>query len=150
MFRCCSALMLALALPSVILAAEDPDIRELMTAEEFAASGIGRLSSDEIEVINQWLIRYTAQDAAEIRDSSPAVQEVENAAIRSRIDGEFNGWNGPTRFVLQNGQIWETRSSRRYNYSATDPEVEITRNWMGIYRMRILETGQAINVRRVE
>lgn len=149
MFRYCLALMLTLSmLPA--FSAEDPDIRELMTAEELSSSGIGRLSVEEIEVINRWLIRYTAQEAEEVRDSSPAVQEAERAAIRSRIDGEFSGWNGPTRFVLKNGQVWETRSTRRYSYSAIDPEVEITTNWMGISRMRILETGQAINVRRVE
>ncbi len=130
--------------------AEDPDIRVLMTAEELSASGLDQLSSDEIEVINRWLARYTALDAESVRSASPAVREIENAAITSQIDGQFNGWNGPTRFHLKNGQIWETRSQRRYVYSAVDPEVEITRNWMGIYRMRIVESGQAINVRRVE
>lgn len=130
--------------------AEDPDIRVLMTAEELSASGLDQLSSDEIDVINRWLARYTALDAESVRSASPAVREIENAALRSQIDGQFNGWNGPTRFHLKNGQIWETRSQRRYVYSAVDPEVEITRNWMGIYRMRIVESGQAINVRRVE
>ena len=149
MFRHVLTLMLAMtAFP--VLAAEDPDIRTLMTAEEFAASGLGRLSNAEVDVINSWLVRYTAQDAVEMINNSPAVQEVESAAIRSQIDGEFNGWNGPTRFRLKNGQIWETRSTRRYSYSALDPEVEITKNWMGIFRMRVLATDQAINVRRVQ
>lgn len=130
--------------------AEDPDIRQLMTTEELAASGLDELSNEEIEVINRWLTRYTALDADDIRETSPAVQEIENADIRSQIDGEFNGWNGPTRFYLKNGQIWETRSQRRYDYSATDPEVVITRHWPGLYRLRIVATGQAISVRRVE
>lgn len=146
--RCC-ALLLALTFHSTLLA-QDPDIRELMTADEFAAAGLEKLSSAEIENFNQWLIRYTALDAEEMLEFSPAVQEVNNEDIVSRIDGAFNGWNGPTRFTLQNGQIWETNSMRSYNYSAVDPEVVITRNWLGIYRMRIVETGQSINVRRVQ
>ena len=81
--------------------------------------------------------------------SSPAVSEIESAGIKSKIDGEFSGWNGSTRFPLKNGQIWGTRSTRRYNYSAIDPEVEITRNFLGIYRMRLVDTGKAINVRRI-
>ena len=81
--------------------------------------------------------------------SSPAVSEIESAAVRSKIDGEFSGWNGLTRFPLKNGQMWENRSTRRYNYSAVDPEVEITRNFLGIYRMRLVDTGKAINVRRI-
>lgn len=142
--------LFAMLTTQLSLAAENPDIRTLMTEEEFAAAGIGRLSDQEIEAINRWLVRYTAQDAEEMLESSPAVIEADNEAIRSSIDGQFNGWNGPTTFRLKNGQIWETRSTRTYSYSALDPEVEITKNWMGIFRMRILETGQAINVRRVQ
>ena len=148
MIRYCLALIMMLAtLPA--LSAGDPNIRELMTTQEFAASGLSRLSNDEMDAINRWLARYTAQDAAEMLSSSPAVSEVESAGIKSKIDGEFSGWNGPTRFPLKNGQIWETRSTRRYNYSAVDPDVEITRNFLGIYRMRLVDTGKAINVRRI-
>lgn len=149
MFRHCLTLLLMLVtLPA--FSADNPDIRNLMTTEEFAASGLSRLSNDEMDAINRWLVRYTAQDAVEMISTSPAVQEVTQADLRSRIDGEFTGWNGPTRFTLKNGQVWETRSTRRYSYSATDPEVEITRNWMGVYRMRLLDTDKAINVRRVQ
>ena len=148
MIRYCLALIMMLAtLPA--LSADDPNIRELMTTQEFAASGLSRLSNDEMDAINRWLARYTAQDVAEMLNSSPAVSEIESAGIKSKIDGEFSGWNGPTRFPLKNGQIWETRSTRRYNYSAVDPEVEITRNFLGIYRMRLVDTGKAINVRRI-
>ena len=146
--RCC-ALLLALTLHSTLLA-QNPDIRRLMSPEEYAASGLEKLSDSEIETINQWLVRYTVEDAEEMLESNPVVQEADNEDIVSRIDGAFNGWNGPTRFRLQNGQIWETNSMRTYNYSAVDPEVVISRNWMGVYRMRIVETGRAINVRRVE
>lgn len=149
MFRHCFSLILALIIIPAF-SAEDPDIRELMTAEEFSASGLSQLSSEEIDSINTWLIRYTADDASGVRSSSPAIREYLNADISSRIDGEFNGWNGPTQFRLQNGQVWETNSSRRYRYTALNPEVEITRNLIGIYRMRIVETGEAITVRRVE
>ena len=144
---CLAPIMMLATLPA--LSADDPNIRELMTTQEFAASGLSRLSNDEMDAINRWLARYTAQDAAEMLNSSPAVSEIESAGIKSKIDGEFSGWNGPTRFPLKNGQIWETRSTRRYNYSAVDPEVEITRNFLGIYRMRLVDTGKAINVRRI-
>lgn len=149
MFRLCFVLVSLFAMQSAIYA-QDPDIRQLMTEEEFAASGLSRLSNEEIGAINRWLIRYTVQDAEEMLESNPAVQEADYEDITSRIDGAFSGWNGPTQFRLKNGQIWETNSTRTYSYSATDPEVRISRNWMGIYRMRIVETGQAINVRRVQ
>ena len=121
-----------------------------MPEEEFAASGQSRLSDDQMDAINRWLVSYTARDAAGMISTSPAVREIAGAGLKSRIDGEFSGWNGRTRFTLKNGQVWETRSSSRYRYSAIDPEVEITRNFLGQYRMRIVDTRRAICVRRIQ
>jgi hypothetical protein len=149
MLRHYLALVLMLAtLPA--LAAEDPDIRELMTAEEFAASGLSSLPNEQIEAINRWLVRYTVEDSARMRRTSPAVTATVRTDVRSRIYGEFNGWDGYTRFRLKNGQVWETNTTRRYSYTALDPEVEITRNFLLIYRMRIVDTGKTISVRRIQ
>ncbi len=132
------------------IAAENLDIRELMTAEEFAASGLGDLSEDQLAALNRWLERFQADEAADVLSENSSEDRDTQATFRSRIDGEFSGWNGPTRFVLQNGQVWETRSTRRYDYSAVNPEMEFTRNWLGQYRMRVVDTGRSIAVRRVE
>jgi len=71
MFRHCIALLLALAtLPA--FTADDPDIRELMTAEEFTASELSRLSNEEFDIINRWLMRYSSQTVDEINSTSPA------------------------------------------------------------------------------
>lgn len=148
MFRHCLALLLVLATLSVS-SADDLDIRELMTAEEFAASGLDRLSNEEFDVVNRWLMRYSGQTVAEINSTTSALRDSDSYTIRSRIDGEFTGWNGPTRFPLKNGQLWETKSTRRYSYSAVDPEVEITRNWLGTYKMRLVDTDKSIYVKRV-
>ena len=149
MYRHCITLLLALAtLPA--LSADNPDIRELMTSEEFAASGLNRLSDEEFNVVNSWLTRFLGQAAAERNSASVVLKGIDSYTIRSRFDGEFTGWDGPTRFPLKNGQVWETKSTRRYSYSAIDPEVEITRNWIGTYKMRILDTDKAINVKRIQ
>ena len=34
-------------------------------------------------------------------------KKTENDVIESRIDGEFEGWDGETIFKLTNGQIWQ-------------------------------------------
>lgn len=149
MFRHYFTLLLTVvSLPA--FAADNPDIRELMTPEELAASGLNGLSDDQLAVINRWLERFQAGDGTNAVSTSPAGNTDTPATFRSRIDGEFSGWNGPTRFPLKNGQVWETRSTRRYSYSAVDPEVEFTRNFLGQYRMRVLETGRSIAVRLVE
>jgi len=131
-------------------AADDPDIRELMTAEEFAASGLSGLSNEQFDVVNRWLLRYSGQAVAEMSSTSSALKGADSYTIRSKIAGQFSGWNGPTRFPLQNGQVWETKSTRRYSFSAIDPEVEITRNWLGTYKMRIIDTDKSIYVKRIQ
>ena len=86
MFRHCIALLLALAtLP--VFSADDPDIRELMTTEEFAASGLSRLSNEEFDVVNRWLLRYSGQAVAEMSSTSSALKGTDSYTIRSRIDG---------------------------------------------------------------
>ena len=140
-------IMMLATLPA--LSADDPNIRELMTTQEFAASGLSRLSNEGFDIVNRWLMRYSSQTVDEINSTSPAAEEIDSYTIRSRIDGEFTGWNGPTRFPLKNGQVWETNSTRHYSYPGTDPEVEITRNWIGSYRMRLLDTGKSINVKQI-
>lgn len=139
---------IALSLPG--LAADDPDIRQLMTAQEFKAAGLDNLSTEQIVALNRWLVRYTAQDAKAVMKTSPAVKKTAEATISSRIDGQFNGWNGKTRFRLQNGQVWETRYDRRYRYSSMNPEVEITKNMLGFHSLKVVETGRSIGVKRIK
>ena len=50
-----------------VVRADGPDIRKLMTPEEFDASGLEKLSPQEIEALNRWIVRYTAHEAPEVR-----------------------------------------------------------------------------------
>lgn len=68
--------------------------------------------------------------------------------IESRIDGEFEGWDGETVFRLQNGQIWQ-QSSYAYHYSYLySPNVVIMR-LRGGYEMQVEGVGQRIGVHRL-
>lgn len=69
--------------------------------------------------------------------------------IRARIVGEFTGWDGKTRFVLDNGQVWRQSTPGVYRHKATDPEVTITRAAIG-YKLRLVSTRRSVNVRRVK
>jgi hypothetical protein len=135
-------------------AAQAPDVRQLMSPEEFSAAGLDRLKPAEIEALNAWLIRYTAGEAPVVRASSPAVREEvrksEATVIRSRIAGPFEGWSGRTQFRLENGQLWQQRMSGTWRHRADSPEVEIRRNLLGNWEMRLPESGRQIGVKRVE
>ena len=58
------------------------------------------------------------------------------SVIESRIDGEFEGWEGDTIFKLMNGQVWQQVDGRykyKYKYS---PKVMIFRKGSK-YRMQV-------------
>jgi hypothetical protein len=147
-------LLLALAVVRPALAVDSPDVRTLMTPEEFRAAGLDRLSPAEIEALNRWVVRYTAKDAPDVRQRSEVVREeiekVEATGVRTRIVGEFRGWEGNTVFRLENGQTWKQRLPGRWFHKAMSPEVELRKNVMGYWVMRLVEADRAIGVTRID
>lgn len=146
-------MLLALALPGAapVQADEAPDVRRLMSPEEFRDAGLERLSPVEIEALNAWVLRYTAGDAVVLRRSNASVREeirnAEAAVIRSRIVGEFRGWDGDTVFQLQNGQTWQQRIGGRWFHRASEPEVEVRRNVLGYWELRIVDADRSVGVK---
>lgn len=146
-----SFLLSTLLLAPASLSAQDrfPGIEALMTAEERAASGVDELSSSQIEALNRWLVRYTANEAPVLQVENEEVIEVVKQGMTSRIVGEFNGWDGRTRFVLENGQVFQQRRPGRWKITLQNPEVLISQNFMGAYELEIVSEGRSIGVRRV-
>jgi hypothetical protein len=147
---CCMA-------PAAYMRAADGDgedaflgIERLMTAEEFRDAGLTKLTEDEKAALDQWLIRYTAGEAEMLQSTSEVVQEAKkDLSVESRITGDFTGWTGETYFELENGQLWQQRLSGRYRYEGpANPRVRIERNWLGFYRMTLVDTGRSIGVSR--
>ena len=125
-----------------------PGIQSLMNSGEFSAAGLERLSDEELKALNAWLVRYTAGEAAILREEIPEVREARaDFEILTRISGEFRGWSGETVFRLENGQRWRQRLRSRYTYvGPPNPEVTISRNWMGFYKLTVVETGKGVGV----
>lgn len=70
-------------------------------------------------------------------------------AIESRIDGEFQGWDGETIFRLTNGQIWQ-QAEYSYHYTyAYLPKVTIFLAAGGC-RMLVEGVRETISVMQVE
>ena len=69
--------------------------------------------------------------------------------IESRIDGEFEGWDGDTIFKLVNGQIWQ-QDEYAYTYSYKyRPEVTIYRTSSG-WKMKVEGESKEIAVKRIK
>ena len=147
-----SALVLTLTCSRVFADGSDdfPGVRALMTPEQFNEAGLDKLSEDEIEALDSWLIGYTVGEAAVIRGTSEEVREAdEKQVITANIKQPFKGWTGETVFYLDNDQIWKQRVDGRFQYSGADTRVEIKKGLFGNYNMKLLATGKAIGVTRV-
>lgn len=131
--------LVLLALLSTNLWANELDIRKLMPSEELDTSGISDLNDKQVEIINQWLIRYTAHKAPQLRKtSSQVVTEIENDQ-ETFINGSFSGWTGKTKFTMKDGSRWQQRLPGRWFTSATtSPPVIIRRTNLGFYKMTVI------------
>lgn len=67
----------------------------------------------------------------------------------NRIDGEFDGWSGDTKFNLMNGQVWEQVSYSYWYHYAYNPRVVIYQSDSG-YKLRLADDDDhSIRVHRV-
>lgn len=152
--RWLSCLALCFALPmAAAQAAEErfPGVEKLMSEADFRAAGLEGLSPAQLESLNQWLIRYTAGEAEVLQQTNEAVREAEqDIEITARLSEDFDGWEGKTVFRLDNGQIWKQRNDGRYRYRGpASPQVRIDKNWLGFYKMTLIDEDRGIGVTRL-
>ena len=128
-----------------------PGVKGLMSAQEYEDTGLGKLTDAEREALDQWLIRYTAWEAATMRQTVEEVKEADKEfELTATIKQPFKGWSTKTYFYLDNGQVWQQRSAGRYYYSGDDTAVSITKNMLGFYVMEHTATGKTIGVKRIK
>ena len=125
-------------------------LKQMMSPREFHQAGLDKLSAEELRSLDQWLLQFLAYDSHQVVKADEAIQELQKVPVRRRIAGHFRGWDGATVFTLDNGEIWRQRLPGRYAVSLENPEIEITKNLMGFYELRIVKTGHKIGVTRVK
>ncbi|MBM4218820.1 MAG: hypothetical protein FJ171_04110 [Gammaproteobacteria bacterium] len=127
-----------------------PGIAVLMPADEFSRAGLHKLTPEEIQVLDAWLLRYTARGATIVRRTSAQVREIaEPVRIVARIKPPFTGWSGETSFELDNGQTWRQRLPGQYRFNGDNTEVVIRRNALGFHVMTLTATDRSIGVELV-
>lgn len=122
-----------------------------MTAEEYQEAGLDKLGPGERDALNRWLIRYTAEDSQLLRvTDEEVIKAAEEQEIISVIQPPFDGWTGNTVFKLENGQVWQQRRRGNYIYRGSSPQVKISKNIMGFFRMELVENGKSVQVKRLK
>lgn len=81
---------------------------------------------------------------------SASVELVIDDLIESNIDGTFEGWDGETLFILQNGQIWKQESYAYWYHYAYSPEVLIYKTDDGKYKMKVDGVDKEIYVKKIK
>lgn len=124
---------------------------DVMSAKEFDAAGLKKLSPEELKALDAWLNSYMQRLVGTLlRSTSAEVTPGATATVvESQIDGSFSGWEGETVFKLRNGQIWQ-QSSYAYTYHyAYAPSVLIYKGGSG-YKMKVDGVSSEISVRRLK
>lgn len=147
-------------LPSVpAWAGECPafDILKDMSAADFRATGLDRLSGAQLNALNAWFAAYEKKQAMQCAaapgpstSAAPASGAGEDA-ITSYVSGTFTGWSGGTLFHLDNGQVWEQIDDSTYvGHSLAHPKVTITRGLFNAYYLSVEGVKESVRVRRVK
>ena len=90
------------------------------------------------------IIREQGHTYLLVADHKVQIERIDNV-IESKIDGEFRGWNGNTKYKLTNGQVWE-QIIYKYEYTyAYCPEVLIY-NINGSYICKVAGTSAIVKI----
>ncbi len=145
----CVSLGFCVMLACVELAGAAPpemsgSIKEMMSADEFKAAGLNKLSADEIQRLDAWLqgYRQVTEQAAEKKATARA-SRTKMDLIVSRVDGTFNGLTGRTIIRLEDGTVWkQANADDRYRARVTDhPAAAVIHGVFG-YKMRLEGTQE--------
>ena len=119
-------------------------IKEMMSPAEFNASGLNKLSADELQKLDAWLqgYRQVTEQAAEKKATARA-SRTKMDLIVSRVDGQFHGLMGRTIIRLEDGTVWkQANADDRYRSRVTDhPAAAVIHGVFG-YKMQIEGTQE--------
>ena len=140
------------------------NVEEQMSADEFKAAGLDKLSAQELAALNTWLQRKVGQETAKAVETAKEEGRKEvveknrgffdfgsTEAIESSIAGEFTGFAKGRTYTLQNGQVWEqTEPASLVGVRKTDPKVRIKPGVLGAWFMKIEGYNTQAKVRRIK
>lgn len=137
------------------LAQQFSSLEERMTAAEFKAAGLDKLTAEELKALNAFLagkvVTATPAGAPAQDNRGFESRTTASGAIVSSISGEFTGWDGRgSRITLTNGQVWEvTDGTSRLKVKVNDPAVIITPGVLNSWYLRIEGYNTRAKVKRI-
>jgi hypothetical protein len=162
-----AALCLALAITATPVRAQrmvSGDLQAQMSASEFKAAGLEKLSVQELSSLNAWLQGKAAKDTAamveQAREAGRQEVIVKNRGffdfgskepIESTLTGEFDGFAKGRKYVLGNGQEWEqTDAATLSGVHRRDARITIKPGVAGVWYLQIEGYNTRAKVRRLK
>jgi hypothetical protein len=147
-------IIISLCCVETAFAQQYPDLPldKILSEGEQTQIGIHKLTENEkgklrILIIDKFLSGYEKgkkdgiEQAAKIIES----QQTKPNVIESKIDGDFEGWEGETIVKLMNGQVWQQSEYYYHYHYSFMPKVLIFRSGSG-YKMKVDGIERAIGV----
>jgi len=156
MYKCIvvTFFIMALAAAGGAAAAGFSSLEERMSQSEFHASGLDKLSPEELQALNDWLRAHSTTTTTYVTPGgSPVFYPQDNAreVIESHISGRFTGWYGTSVFALENGQEWkQAESGSSVCGPIQDPKIKIKPMLMGSWLAYIESCRDSVRVTRVK
>ena len=163
-------ILASLVIASVNAADGFSTFQERMSSKEFKAAGLDKLTTDELDALNEWARRHSvatlentsarSDSGAAVNPSSGDMRGFRNQSgddslgkvIQGNIAGTFEGWTGKgTLFKLTNGMVWQ--QDERDTFSTTpieNAEVTIKRSLMGNWHLSVVGYNKKVQVIRIE
>ncbi len=143
-------------------------LEERMSAKDFRAAGLDKLSEAELAALNAWIERSvrladpavaaavaqgqlpTAAAAPSAVESTVGFENARRETVVSSIAGTFKGWFGKTRFELDNGQVWQQVEEDRYDMNVVNPSVTIEPGAFSSWRLKVDGYNRTTLVKRIK
>ncbi len=124
---------------------ETADLQQMMSADEFKAAGLEKLSPEELQNLNKFLQGFRTETLAKAAKAA-SIEKLD--LIVSSVVGEFTGLKGRTVIRLANGTAWR-QANPDDNYKGAGrpgeyvnlPAVVMKKGLFG-YKMRIAGTPE--------
>jgi hypothetical protein len=149
--------------PSLFAQQAFSSLEEQMTGKEFNATGLDKLTPDELAALNEWIRGRSLATLDEAKPASPTgsgdgrgfenqrISDMDRAPITSRIVGKFTGWDGQTTFKLENGMIWEQADKDKfYIREVENPVVTIEPGAFKTWRLSVEGYASVCRVERIQ
>ncbi len=160
-----SSLLLSLIILATGAGAQEfSSLEERMTAKEFEAAGLHKLSPEELAALNRWLQMRSIGNADPAAIAALVGLEGQGGdrrgfddfrgkptPIKARIEGTFNGWSGETVFKLDNGMVWKQAQQDKLGVRPVEnPEITIEPAAFGSWVLRVPGVGKRVKVIRIQ